>query len=404
MFCCFLALFEFLTYIGTDAVMPGMLAVVQDLQAGKDYIPWSFNIYLLGGVLFQWIIGPLSDRYGRRPLLLTGCAIFAVSCLAACFAHEISFFIVLRFVQGMGLGFVIVVSYPCMQELFDESNAVRLFALIANIALLSPLLGPLIGSFMLSFMPWQMLFACIAMLAMICWLGLWKTMPETVGVRKTDGSIVEPAKLNFPALFSSYVALLKNGRFITGCVALGLLAIPMLSWIAMSPVLLVKNLGLSQMAYAWWQVPVFGAVITGNFVLNFVAKSHDIRRILTIAVLPILVGLLLTMLLTQIHPTVTIVVIGLAVYGFGFGLGNAILYRLTLFSSTQSMGAASAVMGMISVGIVSLGGQFVSTLDISQRLNGYAAAASVPALVAVLLIILMLKQHSTDLSDTEEQP
>src|SRR5690606_25114629 len=69
-----LALFELLTYLASDAVMPAMPVIVGDLDASPEYIPHALNLYLLGGVVLQWLIGPLADRYGRRPLLLIGCA------------------------------------------------------------------------------------------------------------------------------------------------------------------------------------------------------------------------------------------------------------------------------------------------------------------------------------------
>ncbi|MDZ3995601.1 hypothetical protein PspTeo4_43520 [Pseudomonas sp. Teo4] len=62
-----LALFELLTYLASDAVMPAMPVVVDHLNASPEYIPHALNLYLLGGVVLQWLIGPLADRYGRRP-------------------------------------------------------------------------------------------------------------------------------------------------------------------------------------------------------------------------------------------------------------------------------------------------------------------------------------------------
>lgn len=164
-FCLFLSTFELLTYVASDVVMPGMLTVIKDLNAQPHYVPWSLNAYLLGGVSFQWLIGPASDRFGRRPLLLIGCALFSVSCLATPWVDNIRVFTLLRFIQGIGLGFVVVVSYPALQEAFNESDAIRLIALFANIALLSPLFGPLVGSVVLAYLSWRTLFIAIALMA-----------------------------------------------------------------------------------------------------------------------------------------------------------------------------------------------------------------------------------------------
>lgn len=91
-----LALFELLTYLASDAVMPAMPDVVTEMNASPEFIPHALNLYLLGGVVLQWLIGPLADRYGRRPLLLAGCVIFGVACLATFWVHDIGLFNLLR--------------------------------------------------------------------------------------------------------------------------------------------------------------------------------------------------------------------------------------------------------------------------------------------------------------------
>jgi DHA1 family multidrug/chloramphenicol efflux transport protein-like MFS transporter len=132
-------------------------------------------------VVLQWLIGPLADRYGRRPLLLTGCLFFGVACLATFWVHDIGLFNLLRLLQGIGLGFVVTVSYPALNEAFSEADAVRMMALLANIALLSPLLGPLVGTLMLQWLDWRWLFVAFAIGAVLCWLLLYRLMPETLG-------------------------------------------------------------------------------------------------------------------------------------------------------------------------------------------------------------------------------
>ena len=70
-----LVLYEFSTYIGNDMIQPGMLAVVEQYQAGIDWVPTSMTAYLAGGMFLQWLLGPLSDRIGRRPVMLAGVSV-----------------------------------------------------------------------------------------------------------------------------------------------------------------------------------------------------------------------------------------------------------------------------------------------------------------------------------------
>jgi len=161
-----------------------------------------------------------------------------------------------------------VVSYPMLQEMFRESDALRMMALLANIALLSPLLGPLTGGVLLSVLSWRSLFVVIAAAAALVWLGLVRWMPETLGVTREDGSRVEARPLDAGSIARAYLDLLRNRKFMAGCIALGMTGLPLISWIALSPVLLMHNLGISAIGYGLWQLPVFAGLIGGNLLLN----------------------------------------------------------------------------------------------------------------------------------------
>ena len=101
-FCLAVSLFELLTYMASDLIMPAMLAVTLELEADARHVPYAFNLYLIGGVCLQWLIGPLSDRFGRRRLLLSGCLLFGVACAATFGASSIEAFNLLRLIQGVG--------------------------------------------------------------------------------------------------------------------------------------------------------------------------------------------------------------------------------------------------------------------------------------------------------------
>jgi MFS transporter, DHA1 family, multidrug/chloramphenicol efflux transport protein len=379
-----LALFELLTYLASDAVMPAMPVVVGDLQASPEYIPHALNLYLLGGVVLQWLIGPLADRFGRRPMLLVGCLFFGLACLATFWAQDIGLFNLLRLLQGIGLGFVVTVSYPALNEAFSEADAVRMMALLANIALLSPLLGPLVGTLMLQWLDWRWLFVAFALGAVVCWVLLYRLMPETLGVERRDGSRLPFTPIHLLPLLAGYAQLLGNRRFVAGSAALGLVGLPLIGWIGLSPVLLIHDEGLSTMAYALWQLPVFGGLILGNLIINRIADRYPLPTLVRGALWPYLAGLVLLVLATWCWPSVTSVVAGMALYALGLGVANAVLYRMTLFSSEQSKGLVSAMLGMITIALLGLGGVVLAMLGAGTSLLHFAVAAGVAGALALL--------------------
>ncbi|WP_165459833.1 MFS transporter [Atlantibacter sp.] len=343
-----LVLYEFSTYIGNDMIQPGMLTVVAQYQAGIEWVPTSMTAYLAGGMFLQWLLGPLSDRVGRRPVMLWGVVWFIVTCLATLLAQTIEQFTVLRFLQGISLCFIGAVGYAAIQESFEEAVCIKITALMANVALIAPLLGPLVGAAWIHLAPWEMMFVLFAVLAAISFFGLWRAMPETA-TRLGE-------KLSMKELGRDYREVLKNVRFVAGALSIGFVSLPLLAWIAQSPVIIISGEKLSTYEYGLLQVPVFGALIVGNLVLARLTSRRTVRALIIMGGWPIMIGLALAALATVVSSHAYLwMTAGLSVYAFGIGLANAGLVRLTLFASDMSKGTVSAAMGMLQMLIFTVG-------------------------------------------------
>ncbi|WP_145542291.1 MFS transporter [Yersinia alsatica] len=346
-----LVLFEFAAYIANDMIQPGMLAVVADFNASVEWVPTSMTAYLAGGMFLQWLLGPLSDRRGRRPVMLAGVAFFVVTCLAILLVNTIEQFIAMRFLQGIGLCFIGAVGYATIQESFEEAVCIKITALMANVALIAPLLGPLAGAALIHVAPWQTMFVLFAVLGAISFVGLWRAMPETAS-RKGE-------KLSVGAMWHDYKLVLANRRFLCGSLALGFASLPLLAWIAQSPVILISGEQLSTVEYGILQVPIFGALIIGNLTLAKLSGKTNVPQLIRYGAGPMIIGLMVaagsTLYSSHAYLWMTA---GLSLYAFGIGLANAGLVRLTLFSSDISKGTVSAAMGMISMMVFTLGIEF----------------------------------------------
>ncbi|UTJ45990.1 MFS transporter [Atlantibacter subterranea] len=343
-----LVLYEFSTYIGNDMIQPGMLTVVAQYQAGVEWVPTSMTAYLAGGMFLQWLLGPLSDRVGRRPVMLWGVVWFIVTCLATLLAQNIEQFTVLRFLQGISLCFIGAVGYAAIQESFEEAVCIKITALMANVALIAPLLGPLVGAAWIHVAPWEMMFVLFAALAAISFFGLWRAMPETA-TRLGD-------KLSMKELGRDYREVMKNVRFVAGALSIGFVSLPLLAWIAQSPVLIISGEKLSTYEYGLLQVPIFGALIIGNLVLARLTSRRTVRALIIMGGWPIMLGLAVAALATVVSSHAYLwMTAGLSIYAFGIGLANAGLVRLTLFASDMSKGTVSAAMGMLQMLIFTVG-------------------------------------------------
>lgn len=343
-----LVLYEFSTYIGNDMIQPGMLAVVDQFQAGVEWVPTSMTAYLAGGMFLQWLLGPLSDRIGRRPVMLTGVVWFIVTCLATLLAQDIQQFIFLRFLQGVSLCFIGAVGYAAIQESFEEAVCIKITALMANVALIAPLLGPLVGAAWIHIAPWETMFVLFALLAAVSFFGLHKAMPETA-TRLGE-------KLSLKELGHDYKQVLRNWRFVSGALAAGFVSLPLLAWIAQSPVIIISGEQLSTYEYGLLQVPVFGALILGNLVLAKLTSRRSVRSLIIMGGWWLVPGLIVAAVATVVSSHAYLwMTAGLSLYAFGIGLANAGLVRLTLFASEISKGTVSAAMGMMQMLIFTVG-------------------------------------------------
>src|SRR3990167_1884534 len=225
-FATFLVLYEFLTYIANDMIMPGMLAVVHSFHGPESAVATSLTAYILGGASLQLFLGPISDRYGRRPVMIVGATFFFVCTLIIACSNSIDQFLLARFFQGMGLCFIGVVGYATLQEIFDEMDAIRLIAVMANVSTIAPLIGPLVGAAFILYFDWRTLFLIIATFSLLALWGLWQFMPESIGQIKRDGQEITPIPLSLRMIAINYKKLLFNLPFMFGSIALGLLNLP----------------------------------------------------------------------------------------------------------------------------------------------------------------------------------
>ncbi|MCP0914370.1 MFS transporter [Legionella sp. 27cVA30] len=387
-FACFLVLYEFLTYIANDMIMPGMIKVVQSFHGPESAVATSLTAYVLGGASLQLLLGPLSDRFGRRPVMIFGAVWFLCCSIFIASSQSLDQFLAARFFQGMGLCFIGVIGYATLQEIFAEMDAIRLIAIMANVSILAPLIGPLLGAVFIHYFNWRFIFVTIAGFALIALWGLYRFMPEPVGQVKRDGQEIKRVPLSPRIIMANYKNLLLNRSFLLGSLSLGLLGLPCIAWIALAPVILVVDAKLSVIQYGVWQIPLFSASILGNWFLRYLTHRYSVRKILLIgsAITSVSLGLVLFI------PTLTSdyfvwLMPGLIFYFFGLGVSTAPLDRLILFSTPIAKGTTSALMTMIAMCIQGLGIEVANYfyLGHSNLIFGFFCASS----GAVYLIFLM---------------
>jgi len=392
-----LILYDFAAYLSTDLIQPGIINVVRDFNADVSLAPAAVSLYLAGGMALQWLLGPLSDRIGRRPVLIAGALIFTLACAATLLTTSMTQFLVARFVQGTSICFIATVGYVTVQEAFGQTKAIKLMAIITSIVLVAPVIGPLSGAALMYFVHWKVLFAIIAAMGLIALIGLALAMPETV----KRGAVPFSAR----GVLRDFRDVFRNRVFLFGAATLSLSYIPMMSWVAVSPVILIDAGGMSTSEFAWAQAPVFGAVIVANMVVVRFVKDPTQPRFIWRAAPIQLSGLAVLIAGNLLWPHVWLwSVLGTSLYAFGIGMIFPTLFRFTLFSNNLPKGTVSASLNMVILTVMAV------SVEIGRWLwfNGgrisfhlLAVAAGIAVVFTLAGLLKRVRQHETTTLATE---
>ncbi|MFV0262469.1 MAG: purine nucleoside transporter PunC [Kluyvera sp.] len=176
-FLVWLAGLSVLGFLATDMYLPAFAAIQQDLQTPASAVSASLSLFLAGFAVAQLLWGPLSDRYGRKPILLTGLTIFAVGCLGMLWVRDGTTLLVLRFVQAVGVCAAAVTWQAMVTDYYPAQRTNRIFATIMPLVGLSPALAPLLGSWLLAHFDWQAIFATLFIITLVLMLPALRLKP-----------------------------------------------------------------------------------------------------------------------------------------------------------------------------------------------------------------------------------
>ena len=258
-----LVLLESTLYLSQDMYLPALPLVQRDFGVSAAQAQSTFSVWLIGATALQLLAGPLSDRHGRRAVLLGSGALFALASVGCAMPLGFVAFQLMRLLQGCALCGVLVAGYASVHETLGTQQAIRTQAWMSAITVMAPALGPLLGAALLLHLRWPTLFALLALLALLACALLHRWMPETV-----DTAAAAPLSLR--ASVAAYRALLRRRDvrlpLLTGCLILGAL----LSWNVAGPFVLRGGAHAYVLAQAW----LYGMFMLGTRVV----ARHVARR------------------------------------------------------------------------------------------------------------------------------
>ncbi|MDR2548043.1 MAG: multidrug effflux MFS transporter [Rickettsiales bacterium] len=197
--------------MATDLYSVALPNIAHYFEVEGHVVQLTISLNLVGIAISGLIYGPLSDHYGRRPIMLIGMAIFTLASIACYIADNIALLILIRFIQGIGAGVAGVVGYAAIRDMYSGSEYSRVISKLNMVVALSPGIAPVVGSYIISSgYSWKFLFFIISLAAIVMLVFIYFKLQETLTISKSETNIAS-VMVSIP---KQYISIFRNHRFL----------------------------------------------------------------------------------------------------------------------------------------------------------------------------------------------
>jgi DHA1 family bicyclomycin/chloramphenicol resistance-like MFS transporter len=324
--------------LAMDIYLVSMPSMTVALGASAEQVQLTLSVYMYGWGLAQLVVGPASDRWGRRPVLMAGLVIVVLASVACALAQGAPALIASRFLQAVGVAAVFVVPRAVVRDLYSAERAGRMLSLLGMILSVAPIVAPILGSYLHVWLGWQANFVFVAAYAAAALAFSAARLPETL---KTPN----PRALEPRTMLANFAALLRSRRFVGYLLVASFASGGLFAFLAGSSFVFVSVLGAGEKGFA----RLFALAMIGNLVGGFLASRTVLRlgidgllRISTAVMLVAGVALAAFAWAGVAHPAAVVVPMFLFMVSFTASMPQATAGALTPFPKVA--GAASSLL------------------------------------------------------------
>ncbi|MDA0368137.1 MAG: Bcr/CflA family multidrug efflux MFS transporter [Proteobacteria bacterium] len=348
-----LAAFSASAPMSVDMYLPSLPELARDLGTSSGQVQLTLSAFLLGFAFAPIVWGPLSDRYGRKPILYIGLTIFVGASVGAALSPSIDVLIGFRFLQALGGSAASALSRAIVRDRYGREDAARTLSLLFMVMSVAPMVAPILGGQVLVFFGWRAIFWALAGFGVICLMIAVYPLRETLAPdRRTTHHVGEMAK--------SYGALLRNRRFFGYALCQSLSFAAMFAYIAGSPFVLIELLGVAPELYGFLFAAHVVALMAGSFINSRLVTRLGVDRMLLIGTVGLASGGVLVLIAGATAAPLTVLLMAVVfMMLFVTMIGaNATAGALSEFS--HMAGTASGFLGMTQFAIGAGAGALVA--------------------------------------------
>ena len=344
--------------IGIDMYLPSIPAMAASLGSNEGAIQLSLMTFFVGLMLGQLMYGPLSDKFGRKPLIYLGLSIYILGSIGCTFAQSVEQLQYIRFVQGLGGSIGMVIAFAIIKDQFQGPAMGKMMSMVLAILGLSPVVAPLIGDGLQALGSWRNIFIFLAVYAAIVLAAVAVLLPETREVElRQQFKLTQTIKL--------FGQIITDRKFIIYALTLCIAQAGFFAYIAGSASVFISEYQLSSTQFSLlFTLNAFGLIAAA--ILN--PKIHEkfgplnAYKIMNISFLLIMAVLILALCLGYSNLAIFCITLFIAVALLGFIMPTG--SQLALMFQHKNAGTASALLGALQFGfgaiITSLTGTFSS--------------------------------------------
>ena len=348
-FLVWLAGLSVLGFLATDMYLPAFAAIQADLQTPASAVSASLSLFLAGFAAAQLLWGPLSDRYGRKPVLLIGLTIFALGSLGMLWVENAPTLLILRFVQAVGVCAAAVIWQALVTDYYPSQKVNRIFAAIMPLVGLSPALAPLLGSWLLVHFSWQAIFATLFAITVVLILPIFWLKPTTKARNNSQDGL-------------TFTDLLRSKTYRGNVLIYAACSASFFAWLTGSPFIL-SEMGYSPAVIGLSYVPQTIAFLIGGYGCRAALQKWQGKQLLPWLLVLFAVSVIATWAAGFIsHVSLVEILIPFCVMAIANGAIYPIVVAQALRPFPHATGRAAALQNTLQLGLCFLASLVVSWL------------------------------------------
>ncbi len=228
--------------IALDLLLPALPQLMKAFNTDVMRVQLTLSVYMFGFAISQIIYGPLSDRYGRRPMILTGIAVFGIASLASTGTTTIEQLLFWRFVQALGAASGVVLGRAVVRDVFGRDDSARMLAYVMTAMAVAPLVAPILGGVLADAFGWRATFWALFGYAVIAFAAIALLLPES---NKT----LTPSAGQPRTILTTYGTMLRHREYMGYVLTMTLLFSALFAYISGSSFVMITVMGLSAKAF-----------------------------------------------------------------------------------------------------------------------------------------------------------